>query len=206
LYRDIDGRKGYDYYHRKDKDLRLWFLNDRLGAIYVTRSDYGNEDEPPKGVKDVATLRKDRPWIKETTILNANGQLSDKIDYPFVDDPEALGTWKVVDFVQEKDRFVPGRQRWQGNLDFLKGLRFEKEGKVDAKFGDGDWQKGTLHKWTKGLVLCGENGKEKGKTGTASEYEIVRLGGKSYLFYQWKSGDYVIRYQKPCYYVLEKEE
>jgi serine protease AprX len=39
LYRDIDGRKGYCYYHRKDKNMRVFFSGDRVGAIYVTRGD-----------------------------------------------------------------------------------------------------------------------------------------------------------------------
>ena len=40
LYRDIEGRKGYGYYHRADQNLRLFFADDRITAIYVTRSDY----------------------------------------------------------------------------------------------------------------------------------------------------------------------
>lgn len=40
LYRDIDGQNGYGYYHRADQRLRLFFANDKITAIYVTRSDY----------------------------------------------------------------------------------------------------------------------------------------------------------------------
>jgi hypothetical protein len=40
LYRDIDGRNGYGYYHRADLKLRLFFADDKITAIYVTRSDY----------------------------------------------------------------------------------------------------------------------------------------------------------------------
>jgi hypothetical protein len=40
LYRDIEGRKGHCYYHRSDQNVRLWFLNDKLIAIYMTRSDF----------------------------------------------------------------------------------------------------------------------------------------------------------------------
>jgi hypothetical protein len=40
LYRDIDGRKGYGYYHRTDQKLRLFFADDKITAIYITRSDY----------------------------------------------------------------------------------------------------------------------------------------------------------------------
>jgi hypothetical protein len=40
LYRDIDGQKGYGYYHQADQKLRLFFADDKITAIYVTRSDY----------------------------------------------------------------------------------------------------------------------------------------------------------------------
>jgi hypothetical protein len=40
LYRDIDGQKGYCYYHRADQKLRVFFADDKIAAIYITRSDY----------------------------------------------------------------------------------------------------------------------------------------------------------------------
>jgi len=42
LYKDIDGRKGHCYYARHDQDVRLWFLDYKIIAIYMTRSDYGS--------------------------------------------------------------------------------------------------------------------------------------------------------------------
>jgi beta-lactamase regulating signal transducer with metallopeptidase domain len=48
LFKDIDGRKGHCYYHRPDRNVRLWFANDKVTAIYMTRSDYGEgRSEPP---------------------------------------------------------------------------------------------------------------------------------------------------------------
>jgi hypothetical protein len=41
LYRDIEGNKGHDYYHCPDQNVRLWFGDDKVIAIYMTRSDYG---------------------------------------------------------------------------------------------------------------------------------------------------------------------
>jgi serine protease AprX len=38
LYRDIDGRKGYCYYGRRDSGVRLFFLNDKVTSMYVTRT------------------------------------------------------------------------------------------------------------------------------------------------------------------------
>jgi beta-lactamase regulating signal transducer with metallopeptidase domain len=47
LYKDIDGNKGHCYYLRTDQNVRLWFSEYKVIAIYLTRSDYGeNEDEP----------------------------------------------------------------------------------------------------------------------------------------------------------------
>jgi len=40
LYRDIDGRKGHCYYRRADQNVRIWFSNDKVIAIYMTRSDF----------------------------------------------------------------------------------------------------------------------------------------------------------------------
>jgi len=40
LFKDIDGRKGHCYYHRADQNVRIWFSNDRVVAIYMTRSDF----------------------------------------------------------------------------------------------------------------------------------------------------------------------
>ena len=198
LYRDINGRKGYCYYARTDKDLRLFFADNKVTALYLTRSDYGKERRakmppPPKGAT-IDEIRKDRPWIPKTTILDEKRNLKDKTDYPFTSDPEVLGTWKVVDFVDQQDQFIPGKQQWQGELDFLKGMRFDKDGTVAVKMQKDDWRKYGA-KWTKGLVMHNE---------TAPKYEIIDSGGKKYLFFQWKSGDYTIRYWKPAYYVLEK--
>jgi len=40
LYRDIEGRRGHCYYHRADQNVRVWFSQDRVAAIYMTRSDF----------------------------------------------------------------------------------------------------------------------------------------------------------------------
>ncbi|UCD49117.1 MAG: M56 family metallopeptidase [Phycisphaerales bacterium] len=48
LFRDIKGTKGHCYYHCPDQHLRLWFWNDKLMAIYMTRSDYGKDKDEDK--------------------------------------------------------------------------------------------------------------------------------------------------------------
>ena len=51
--------------------------------------------------------------------------------------------------------------------------------------------------WTKGTII---NSQEK----TASKYEIMDINGTTYMFFEWKSGDYVLRGMQPFYYVLKK--
>jgi len=46
LYKDIDGSKGRCYYHRPDQAVRIWFANYKVAAIYMTRSNYGEENVP----------------------------------------------------------------------------------------------------------------------------------------------------------------
>lgn len=48
LYKDIDGKKGHCYYAREDCAVRIWFLDYKVCAIYVTRSDYTDCGRPPK--------------------------------------------------------------------------------------------------------------------------------------------------------------
>jgi len=43
LYKDIDGRTGYCYYSRADQDVRFFFKDYKVIALYTTRSDYGED-------------------------------------------------------------------------------------------------------------------------------------------------------------------
>jgi len=122
--------------------------------------------------------------IPPTSTINEQGRIVDKVDYPFVNDPEVIGGWKSVDFVREINQFDPAEKNWKGDL-FLNNLIFKEGGSIA----------GNLLTWTKGLVLSDD---------TASKYIIREIGGSTYMFFEWKSGDYTIRYMKPFYYVLKK--
>ncbi|OGR39128.1 MAG: hypothetical protein A2X29_10490 [Elusimicrobia bacterium GWA2_64_40] len=116
-----------------------------------------------------------------------NGRLVDDTNLPFVNDPAVLGEWRSVDFVREPGRFVPGKKQFGGSL-FLEGLTFLPEGRTAVPwFG-----------WTRGVVM------HLGGDHTASRYSIKELNGAVYMFFEWKSGDYIIRRKKPQYYVLKK--
>jgi beta-lactamase regulating signal transducer with metallopeptidase domain len=119
--------------------------------------------------------------------IDEKGRIVDKIDYPFVNDPQVLGRWESVDFVRTMQDFDPAAPKWKGDL-FLKELVFLKGGKTPQH-----WQT-----WTKGLVL------HLGGDHTASKYTIKEIGSSKYMFFEWKSGDYILAHRTPQYYVLKK--
>jgi bla regulator protein BlaR1 len=41
---------------------------------------------------------------------------------------------------------------------------------------------------------------------TASKYTIKDIGGTDYMFFEWKSGDYILGHRAPQYYVLKKAD
>jgi hypothetical protein len=149
LYKDIAGNEGHCYYAQADQDVRLWFMDYKLGAIYMTRSDYG--DGRDEGMK--------KADIPATSRIGENGRIEDKIDYPFVNDSAVIGAWKSVDFVDAPKDFRPARKNWAGDL-YLNHLVFEKGGKISRS--------GLT--WTEGLVLSKQSK-------TASTYEIKRIKG-----------------------------
>ena len=112
-------------------------------------------------------------------------RIVDRIDYPFVNDPQVIGKWVSVDFVQKPEDFKAGEKHWTGDL-YLKDLDFFEAGGTG-----GPWR------WTKGLVIHpGDK--------TAAQYIIRTINGTEYMFFEWKSGDYTILHRKPSYYVLTR--
>ncbi|MHB0945986.1 MAG: ankyrin repeat domain-containing protein [Sedimentisphaerales bacterium] len=131
-------------------------------------------------------LKKD--YIPETSTVDANGRIVDKIDYPFDDDTQVVGRWVSVDFVRDINSFQAGSQQWSGEL-HLKELEMLPGGKMGRVWAG---------VWTKGLIIDPESK-------TASKYIIKHIGDSDYMFFEWKSGDYFIRGRKPAYYVLQKD-
>jgi hypothetical protein len=70
--------------------------------------------------------------IPPTSTINEQGHIVDKIDYPFVNDPGVIGTWKSVDYVDEMEQFKVGQQQWKGRGGklFLHGMMFAENGSV----------------------------------------------------------------------------
>jgi DNA-directed RNA polymerase subunit RPC12/RpoP len=127
----------------------------------------------------------------ETIAVQSNtqsdGRIVDKIDYPFVTDPQIIGRWLSVDFVDTPEDFLPNQIKTQGEL-FFKELVAQPKGVVAGS---------SAYRWTKGLIIHTGNQ-------TASKYIVKRINGSAYLFFEWKSGDYFIRHMTPKWYVLKK--
>lgn len=165
-YKFADAKQGMNYWFDKDK---------KLTQVVVYR---------PQGTDSKQLTPAELP---EGSHINKDGHIVDRIDWPFVNDPAAIGKWESVDFVRDMDQFTPGKKNWKGDL-FFKGLTIIKNGKTNLGFMT----------WTKGLLM------HKGDK-TASIYIIKKFDGKSYMFMEWKSGDYVRLHQRPSYYVLRKQ-
>lgn len=127
-------------------------------------------------------------------------RIEDKLDYSFVNDEEVVGKWEAVDFVEDESDFKPGTKSWEGDL-YLKDLIFLNDGKMAQPIAEDIKSNETKPvkwlKWTKGIVM--HSGDK-----TASSYKIKEIDGEKYMIYQWKSGDYIFRGEKPWYYVLKQ--
>ncbi len=128
----------------------------------------------------------------------AGGRLVDDVSLPFVSDPAVLGEWVSVDFVRAPEQFVPGKSNFTGER-YLRGLNFLPGGVMAWAVQSDKEAVLPWMAWTKGVVM------HRGGDKTASRYTIKEIGGAVYLFMEWKSGDYIIRHQKPAYYVLIKK-
>jgi beta-lactamase regulating signal transducer with metallopeptidase domain len=176
LLKKIDG-SAYIFYEWKSGDYTIRYMKPHYYVLKKVSLEKVKH-EPMYGPK---------ADIPETSYINDEGRIVDKIDWPFVDDPQLIGTWESVDFVGEMEEFKPDEKNWKGGELYLKGLIFKPNGKTFKPW----WT------WTKGLIF--HSGDK-----TASKYTIKRIEGSTYMFFEWKSGDYTIRYRKPSYYVLKK--
>lgn len=141
----------------------------------------------------VLALRK----LDDKQYTEKEARVYDTVDYPFVNDPDIIGEWRSIDFVDEIESFDEYNVRYTSGDLFFKNIVFFEEG--DCKEFFGDWSNAYNAKWTKGLIL-NVHGK------TAEAYTFQRINGCDYLFVEWKSGDYVYGKMKPRYYVFRRDQ
>jgi hypothetical protein len=111
----------------------------------------------------------------------------DKVNLPFVDDPQAIGQWTSVDFVGVPEDFKPGSRFSQFDLPVFKKFSVLPGGRTSYR-----WLT-----WTRGVII---NPGER----TAAGYEIRNIGGTNFMFVEWKNGDYILFHSKPGLYVLRQ--
>ncbi len=105
----------------------------------------------------------------------------------FKNDPQVLGAWTAVDFVESTSDFKPGVKSWRGDL-FLKEFEFRKGGETHMNG----------FRWTKGVVHYVDDNHD-------GKYAIKKINGKDYLFLQWINGDVIHRGAKPQCFVFERK-
>jgi hypothetical protein len=116
---------------------------------------------------------------------------------PFATDPELVGKWVSVDFVDRISQFVPGKHRWQSGL-YLTDLTFNASGTTAASMHKR--KPGlSLGNWTKGWII-------DRYSAIHAQYAIKKIDGEAYLFFPWLSGDVSRRYMPPHYYVMKKAD
>ena len=138
------------------------------------------------------------------TVVGANQYFrSDDISYAFNEDEKVLGTWVAVDYVREKDDFIPGERQCIEKL-YCQAMMFRPGGSITGVYknasDDKPFAQSFLEKWTKGYVINSRNR-------VRSHYWIETIQEETYLFYEWKNEDYIYRrLEKPYLYVFRRSE
>jgi hypothetical protein len=130
---------------------------------------------------------------KQSRNLISQGHAQDVPAYTFEPDERVVGTWTAIDFVRTIESFKPAKKAWQGDL-YLKSLTFEKDGTLIHRNQKTDRYP---QRWTKGRVAPDSR--------RPAFYYLRTIDGKTYMFYEWISGDVTIRGREPLYYVLVRE-
>ena len=176
--------------HSGDKTASQYTIKDIDGSKYMFMEWKSGDYKIRHAKPSYYVLKKDNDMVY------VESRTKDKIDYPFVSDPDVIGGWKSVDFVNKIQDFKAGEKQWKGGGLFLNEMLFGKDGELMCK--NNKLPNGYRQIWTRGLVI---NTNEE----TASRYTIKEIDDSIYMFYEWKSGDYTFRGMKPKYYVLKKD-
>ena len=122
----------------------------------------------------------------------------DDVTQPFIDNEEMKGTWKSITFIKKIEDFTGKDNNMYPEL-YMQNLDIQESGRVLMHTLDLDNRSYTsILRWT-GDTIINEGNK------TASKCTIKKIDGETYMFYEWKSGDYIIGGEDPGYYVLIKQ-
>lgn len=120
--------------------------------------------------------------------------IKDDTNFTFNIDNELTGNWQAVDFVNNKEQFIPNNKYWKYDLAVDKLSAYD-DGNVLISYND---EKVKKTKYTKSFIanIIIDN--------TLCKYFYKKENDKTYLFVEWKNGDYIYANQIPGYYVFEK--
>lgn len=142
--------------------------------------------------------------VSVSLIFNTyNNKIIDDTNIPIVLDDEAIGTWQTIDFVNKIEEFSTERINGKGRKWYFDGLvlndSITESDSSKELIGYVTHLRSALSiRWTKGYII------NYPLKDTASKYTIRKIDGETYMFMEWKSGDYVYRHHKPSYYVFKK--
>lgn len=151
----------------------------------------------------IPKLGVDKIMLREVETTKQNITLStgpavinvDKADYPFEPDDSILGQWTSADLVSDPLLFNPAYQQFS-ELN-LQSVTFRENGIVEKVSKNGTRQ----DTWTKGLIMTNYLHEH-----LSSRCFLATVDGNVYLFYEWKTGDYIYRNSTSfMYYVFTKK-
>lgn len=117
----------------------------------------------------------------------------DNVDYTFEIDEDVIGTYEAISYVDDIDLNFKLTNK---ETLYLNKIIFIKDGTLIYETIDGKVIN-DLH-WTKGRVI------DNVCDFTSSMYKIIHKDDQTYLFFEWKNGDYIYGKRKPKYYVFLK--
>lgn len=117
----------------------------------------------------------------------------DNVDYTFEIDEDVIGTYEAISYVDDIDLNFKLTNK---ETLYLNEIIFIKDGTLIYETIDGKVIN-DLH-WTKGRVI------DNVCDFTSSMYKIIHKDDQTYLFFEWKNGDYIYGKRKPKYYVFLK--
>ena len=107
-------------------------------------------------------------------------------DISMTKEPDPIGYWQSVDFVEEVEDFIPGQKIWKDDLR-IKKLRCYKNGETSFPF---TWKNGCFMRMYKDSTYT-------------AQYYIKTMNDSTYLFFPWLISLMIGERKKPSYYVLK---
>ena len=174
-----------------------WVFKWTKGYLYICDTPHRYEiknDELILYIKDInniegKTVKFKQINNKEYTIDDIKNK--DDVSYEFINDEDVIGEWIAIDYI---DEININKVSLKTEL-FLKKMIFNNNGLLELESIDGIH---THYKWTKGKII------DDKYDYTCSLYKTIVQNNKLYLFFEWKSGDYIFGKRKPKYYVFFK--